>query len=186
MTRRALAAALAAGATVAWALPDYREGPPTGHTGGFGEPLCAECHFGAPLNDDAGSLGLDAPPAFQPGQAYRLVVRLQRPDLAAGGFQLAVRFADGGRAGEQAGALHAVDRRVAVTVDPAGGVAYAHQTGAGAGAAGGGATAWAVRWTAPDTAADVVIHVAANAANDDASEFGDFIYADSARVAAAR
>ncbi len=74
-----------------------------------------------------------------------------------------------------------------VTVTDSGGVAYAHQTVAGAAPASPGTARWTVEWTAPvggdGAPGAVLVHVAANAANDDASEFGDFIYADSARVA---
>lgn len=39
--------------------------------------------------------------------------------------------------------------------------------------------------TAPASRRDVVVHVAANASNDDASEFGDNLYAAAFRVEAA-
>ena len=35
---------------------------------------------------------------------------------------------------------------------------------------------WTIAWISPTTGGSVAFHVAANAANDDASEFGDFIY----------
>ena len=173
-----LAATVAAGSALGAgaALPLYREGPPPAHTGGFDEPTCAECHFGAPLNGDAGSLTLDAPAGFVPGESYRLEVRLERAEMAAAGFQLAARFADGEAAGTQAGILAPVDGRTAVTGDSATGVAYGHQTLAGSSPMDAGATGWVMEWTAPDSGAAVVIHAAANAANDDASEFGDFVY----------
>lgn len=174
--KRVLAGLLAAGATLGAALPLYREGPPPAHTGGFGEPTCAECHFGADLNDDAGSLTLDAPATFQPGETYRLEVRLAHPELAAAGFQLAVRFPAGKAAGTRAGRLAPVDGRTMVTVDSATGVGYGHHTPEGARLPESGPARWVLEWTAPDTAADVVVHAAANAANDDASEFGDFIF----------
>jgi hypothetical protein len=46
-----------------------------------------------------------------------------------------------------------------------------------------GAGEWSVRWTAPaETIAPVIFHVAANSANDDNSQFGDYIYIDSLTV----
>lgn len=181
---RALAGLLAAGAVLGWALPAaYREGPPPAHTGGFGEPLCSQCHFGAPVNDTAGSLTIDAPARFRAGEEYRIGVRLTRPGMAAAGFQLAIRFADGDRAGRQAGTLEAVDPGTAVTTDTTTGILYAHQTEAGASLGANGEAAWELRWIAPPTRGDVVVHAAANAANDDASEFGDFIYATKLRIA---
>ena len=172
------AAVVALGVTAAWAGPVYREGPPPAHTGGFGEPLCSECHFGAAVNAEPGSLAVRGPATFWPGESYRLELELGHPEMAAAGFQLAVRFARGGRAGRQAGSLAGKGRRTAVTIDSATGIQYGHQTADGT-AVRRGSARWVVEWTAPDTALTVVVHAAANAANDDASEFGDRIYADS-------
>lgn len=179
-----LAAAGDGAATAAWAGPVYRESPPPGHTGGFGEPLCNECHFGAPLNAGGGMLKVDAPAVVDGDASYEIHVALTHPDLAAAGFQLTVRFAHGDGAGRQAGTLEALDPRTAVTVDTATGVQYAHQTAVGSSLTGDREAHWTVRWTTPRRPADVMVHVAANAANDDASEFGDFIYADSTRIPA--
>lgn len=177
-----LAGTVAAGSALGAVLPLYREGPPPAHTGGFGEPTCAECHFGAPLNDAAGRVVLSVPAGFVPGESYRLEIRLDRAEMAAAGFQLAARFADGAAAGTQAGTLTPMDGRTAVTVDSATGVVYGHQTLAGSSPVETGATAWVMEWTAPDSGAAVVIHAAGNAANDDASEFGDFIYTDRRKI----
>ena len=58
------------------------------------------------------------------------------------------------------------------------GVTYAQHTEPGNALTGPETAAWTVEWRAPSRpdAAAVVFHAAANAANDDASEFGDFIY----------
>lgn len=182
MTRGVLAASLAAGAALGWAGSPYRDGPPPGHTGGFGEPVCDECHFGAPLNDSTGTLALEAPSVYEAGQSYRLVVRLEQPVMEVAGFQLAVRFADGKSSGTQAGIVSPGDARTTVTVDAASGVAYGHHTVAGTAPTAPGSARWVVEWVAPAADAAVVVHVAANAANDDASEFGDLVYATSRRI----
>lgn len=171
-------AVVALGVTAGWALPVYREGPPPAHTGGFGEPLCSECHFGAAVNAEPGSLAVRGPATFRPGESYRLELELGHPDMAAAGFQLAVRFARGERAGGQAGSLAGKGHGTAVTMDSAAGIQYGHQTADGT-AVRKGSARWILEWTAPDTALPVVVHAAANAANDDASEFGDRIYTDS-------
>jgi hypothetical protein len=50
---------------------------------------------------------------------------------------------------------------------------------------GAGGRRWWFRWTAPERVqGDVVIHVAGNAANDDNSPFGDFIYTKVVRIRA--
>ena len=153
---------------------DYPEAPPLAHTGGFGEPTCQRCHFDGPLNDPTGTLtlgGIDDD--LSAGKRYRLEVRLARPGLRRGGFQLAARFEDG----QQAGGFETVDGRVAVVRADSSGVLYAHQNAAGTEASARDTLRWVIEWTAPDTAsARILFHAAANAANDDASEFGDWIY----------
>lgn len=182
----------AAGAALllgALAAVPYPEGPPPGHTGGFGEPTCLTCHFGEPLNPPDGSLTLEGvPEAYAPGRSYPLVVRLSHPELGRAGFQLSARLADGPSAGAQAGEIAGAGTgdpaggpegapRVAVTPDPDGCVSYVHQTREGSEVT-DTATEWRVVWTAPPHArAPVVFHLAGNAANDDASEFGDHVYA---------
>lgn len=158
----------------------YAEHPPLRHTGGFGEPTCHACHFGGELNAGAGQLSLEGlPSTVQPGETYRLRVLL-RADMARSGFMGAVRFSDG----TQAGALTPVDTtRVAVETVDSTGVQYAYHTLAGTEVTGASAT-WAVRWTAPEQGPtdSVVVHGAANAANGDASAFGDDVYSTQERV----
>lgn len=179
-----LAASPAAGATTGSPTLPYREGPPPAHTGGFGEPTCAECHFGGPINTDPGTLTVELPEIYEPGRTYRLSVVLAHPEMAVAGFQLAVRFAGGLREGEQAGTLRSVGPRTTVTADTSSGVEYGHQTPIGTALSGAGQARWVLEWTAPPVAGDVGVAVAANAANDDASEFGDHVYTAARRVAA--
>lgn len=156
--------------------PVYDNGPPPAHTGGFGEPTCTACHRDAPLNDGVGAITLRLPAGpYQSGATYTLVVELTRSGLARGGFELSARYADGPAAGTQAGALAATDERVAVS--DTNGVQYAHHTLAGTTPTTPDTSRWAVAWQAPSPAAGpIVFHLAGNAANDDASEFGDHIY----------
>ena len=180
----AAAPALLAGAAVL-AQGRYVTGPPPGHTGGFGEPTCYACHYDAEPNTGPGSLalrGLEA--GYQPGATRRITVELASPGMRRGGFELAVRFASGPAAGQQAGTLRALDERVAVT-DSAG-VQYAHHVEVGSDLVAPDTARWVLAWTAPEDGGDVVVfHMAANAANDDLSPFGDLIFTDSVRVPAA-
>ncbi len=160
----------------------YADAPPPAHTGGFGEPTCRACHFGAELNAPGGKLILEGiPEQYSPAQTYRIVVKLSRPAIERGGFELAARFAEDPDEGAQAGELRPADSlRASITVDN--GIQYAHQTLAGTKLAAPDAAKWILIWTAPDSArAPVVFHASANAANDDASAFGDFIYTQAAR-----
>lgn len=152
------------------------DGPPLAHTGGFGEPTCTECHAGEGVNDPQGSLRLSGlPPSYEPGRTYVLLVELERPGMTRAGFELAVRSESGAAPGAQAGRLAAADSAVAVR-DTSSGVRYAMQTLAGS-VVRPPAARWRMLWTAPSRGADsVVVNAAANAANDDNSPFGDFVY----------
>ncbi len=161
----------------------YADAPPPAHTGGFGEPTCHACHFDGSLNEEGGSLTIaGVPDAYEPGARYRLTVRLRRADLGAAGFELAVRFPDG----TQAGTLRPTDGRAEVSTADASGVQYAHHTPAGSKPTASDSVRWTLEWKAPTAARDsVAFHAAANAANGDASEFGDFIYTAQRRSNAA-
>jgi hypothetical protein len=182
MTARSLmlgAAALAAAASLAAATSarvhgrPYPFGAPPGTTGGFGEPTCVACHFGNELNDPAGSLTIEGlPERYTPGQAYRLIIRLRRPRMAAAGFQLSARTA----AGAQAGTLAVPQGTTAVKVEATAGIHYAGHTEPGSRLAAPGSAEWGVLWTAPATAASVTFSAAANAADDDRSPLGDYVY----------
>jgi hypothetical protein len=187
MRRRSI---LLPGAAVLWSaavmgvvVTAFHDGPPPAHTGGFGEQTCAECHFDGGANDPAGSLSLNGvPDGFVPGTRYRLEIAVTHPEMRSGGFQLAARFADAPREGQQAGAVHAVDARVTVLADQQRDVQYAQHSSAGATLTGTAASSWGVEWEAPAEAGAVVFHVAANAANNDLSALGDVIYNDAART----
>ena len=159
-----------AGVTAASA--SFRARPPLAHTGGFGEPTCAECHFdGSSRPPEVLTLGGTTPEGFRSGGVYRLEVAIQDTTARVGGFQLSVRVAGGPRAGTQAGTLCAVDARVAVATDTTG-VQYASH----AGAASADSLRWQIDWRAPrEDVEAVVFHVAANSANDDDSPLGDAI-----------
>lgn len=170
------AGAAAALATVAAATaPFYVDGPPPGRTGGFSENTCHECHRDSPLNDPAGSLTIDSlPPAYEPNRTYRLTVVLTRPGMLAAGFQLAMRTNDAGA--QQAGLLALVDDRTAFAAPAPRPIQYLQHTRRGTALTAPDTARWTFTWRAPDGVRPVVLHVAANAANDDNSGLGDFIY----------
>ena len=186
MTRAArAAAALAAAALIAVpalaasSAVRYPENPPLAHTGGFGEPTCHACHFESPPIADSDALSVTGIPAqVAPGEAYPLEVRLTSPGMRRAGFQLAIRFAEGKKAGGQAGTLASADDRAATGTSETDSlrIMYAHHTRAGTALTSTDTAIWRLVWTAPESAARIMIHVVANAANDDASEFGDIIH----------
>ncbi len=153
----------------------YVDHPPPAHTGGFGEPTCQRCHFEYPLNEPGGRLTIQGlPDMCRSDSSYTLHLVLQHPEMLRAGFELAMRYADSGR---QAGQLQPLDDRV--ERDTLQGVWYAFHSPAGTEPVAPGKAVWRIRWVPPDTTARVVLHVVANAANDDASEFGDRIYQES-------
>ena len=152
------------------------DGPPPAHTGGFGEPTCLACHFDGALNEPGGGLTVQGLPAhYTPGRVYALALTVARPRMRQGGFQLSARFAEGPAAGRQAGAFAVSGTGVAMDVQE--GIAYVRHTRPEASDVPDSAR-WTFDWKAPEAAAGpVVFHAAANAADGDASPFGDFIYA---------
>lgn len=164
----------------------FKEGPPPGHTGGFGEPTCRQCHSDAGLNEPGGDLSITgAPITYEAGRTYQLEIVLRRAGMLRAGFQLAARFTESGAV---AGALAPVDARTSVIWDTLSHVSYIEHTAIGTDLLGDSGR-WLVRWAAPATARGggaVSFNVAANAANDDDSPLGDFIYATALRVAPPR
>jgi hypothetical protein len=165
------AAPVAAGATPS---PRYADGAPPGFSGGFKEESCHACHFEAEPNTRPGEVSMTGlPERFVAGQRYPLTIRLSRPGMVIGGFQLAARFDDG----TQAGALErAPGEEKRVAVDVAGGIQYANQRRPGVEPAAPGTAQWTVVWMAPAAARPVTFYVAANAADNDESTRGDYVY----------
>ena len=155
----------------------YRSNPNPGVTGGFGERSCHVCHSQKPLNESAGSLVLEGvPQRYAPGRPYDLTVKLSRSGMGIAGFQLSARFEEGAR---QAGSFRSLDRRVHIVEFGDANVQYVSHSDEGNGLTSRGTASWTVEWTAPTISEGrgvVVFHLAANAANNDDTEFGDFIY----------
>jgi hypothetical protein len=153
----------------------YADGAPPGFSGGFGEQSCHACHFQADVNTKPGQLTLDGVPArFVGGTSYPLTIALERPDMKSGGFVLTARFEDGGaQAGSLAGGPAERER---VKVETQADVQYASQRRMGTALASVGTARWTVVWTAPATRGVVQFHVAANAADNDESASGDYVF----------
>lgn len=157
----------------------YSDAPPPGHTGGFGEPTCAECHDDNPINADGGALRLEGvPQSYTPGGSYTIRILLRRDGLQRAGFQLASRFTNGPLTARQAGTWSVDGDLLQATTDIA--VVYVEHTKKGNVVKPAGSIEWHMEWHAPaDPPSEVAFHVAANASNRDDSPFGDFIYVTS-------
>lgn len=178
--RFATLAALAAFILLGWVsmAHAYLDRPPLAHTGGFGEPTCAACHFDGASPPGERSLAISGIPAtYSARSSYIFSLRLSDPNMTVGGFQLAARFASGEGRGQQAGTLTAMDGRSRVITEPDSGIQYAQHAIAEGAADRGGKASWTMRWDAPPCSdAAIIFHFVANGANGDASEFGDSIY----------
>jgi hypothetical protein len=167
-----LAAAFLANSSPAAAR--YADGAPPGFSGGFKEQSCDGCHFEHEPNTRPGEVALTGVPAqYVGGETYALTVTLTRPGMKLGGFQLAARFEDG----TQAGTLQrgpGEDKRLAIETQ--GAVHYANQRRPGAELTGPDTVKWTLAWTAPSEMRPVTFHVAANAADNDESTRGDYVY----------
>ena len=150
--------------------------PELGVTGGFGQQTCNQqlCHSGNALNAPGGSLTINGVPAeYQPGQTYPITVTLARSGQSRWGFELAVRAVSDG---QQAGNITVTDslqteRRAQF------GIQYIHHTLSGTSPNTPGPKSWTFNWTAPATAVGVIrFNAAGNAANNNNTNLGDFIY----------
>jgi hypothetical protein len=164
-------------------LSAYADGAPPGFSGGFREESCHACHFDADVDTRPGEVMLTGVPGrFIAGERYPLTVTLSRPGMALGGFQLAARFDDGAQAGTLERGEGEESR---VAIETQGGVQYAGQRRAGTRPVSENALRWTIVWTAPQASRPVTFHVAANAADNDESARGDYVYTAAATAAPA-
>lgn len=159
----------------------YPEHLPGDFTGGFGEQTCHTCHFDYPVNYKEGKLSVEGvPEKYSAGTTYQFQIAVERPDLGNAGFQLSARFPDG----TQAGTFKKPSDRVEITRNDSTDIQYVQHSAIGTDNDGPGKIQWTIEWTAPKSQHQnkLLIHIAANAANGDASAFGDFILVDSLAI----
>jgi hypothetical protein len=120
------------------------------------------------------------PDRYAASMTYDVRVTLTRPAMTRAGFEISARFASGNRMSQQAGAWRLLDDRVdLVRSDSGPAVEFLHHNAAGSIASPAGMISWTMQWIAPDAAAGPVqFNVAGNAANDDASPLGDYVYTE--------
>jgi hypothetical protein len=167
----------------------FKEGPYPNVTGGFGEQSCHLCHLDNPLNAPGGSVELaGTPPTYAAGQTYPITVTVAREDVRRAGFEISARFASGRQKGRQAGTWRVLDGRAQLipgAVDKA--LTFVQHNLAGSRTSAPGSNSWTIEWTAPSpVGGPVLFNVAANAANNDDSPLGDYIYLKSTRSLPAR
>jgi hypothetical protein len=147
----------------------YSGGPPDGRTGAPGEQTCWNfCHNTFPLNSGDGSMSITGPEFFVGGQSYDITVEISDTDQSRWGFELTP-----------------LDIGTVTITDPSntqfsssGGNSYVKHTSAGTHAGTpNGPVSWSFDWTAPvEPPSTVTFYAAGNAANNNGSNSGDYIY----------
>ena len=142
----------------------FPDGAPWGAANPGAEQSCATCHFDDDPVRDSGALVIDGlPKHVEPDATYELQIKFDDPATVVAGFQLLA---------------HATGESAGTFVSDAVGVEFVGATIRSTQPIKGGETvSWPVTWRAPATlSSSIVFYVAATAANDDGSPFGDKIH----------
>lgn len=170
------------------AVHAYRGGPDPSRTGapavgGIPAELTCNssgCHSGNSVNDGIATFQiLDAPSSYMPGQTYTIRVSLSRPGNSRFGFQLVALDQNGANAGTLA--VNDTSTQL-IPGDPGSwaGRNYIEHTTAGSATTSANQRIWSIKWTAPAArGGKITFYAAGNAANDDRSSAGDFVYTTS-------
>lgn len=161
-------------------------GPPLGFTGAPNEGNCTGCHYTFPLNSGGGKVEITGLPAsFTPGQSYTVTVTLTHPTARAWGFELTALDADG--TSSPTGALTVTDSATTLKRDSTASGSLrtylSHNDERGIAKGKAGSNSWSFTWTAPAaTAGDITFYAVGNAADNQVTPEGDYIYTTSALV----
>jgi uncharacterized repeat protein (TIGR01451 family) len=153
----------------------YSAGPPAGYTHAPGELDCSDCH--TTPSQSAGTLTLQAPQKYTPGQTYDITVAHSTADLTRirWGFELTALDA----ADQKAGTLASADdlTQVVNSQGPFPARQYVEHTSKGTFPGQQNGANWTFKWTAPaEDVGAVTFYVAGNQANGDGNSSGDNIY----------
>lgn len=134
------------------------------------EQGCAACHFGTdPVLESEALVLRGLPEKAEAGVTYDLTITLEDPNLVIAGFQLITQAA-----GRSAGTFAASSSDIECIGASIRSIAPRRTKGR---------AVWAVRWRAPEKRdGPIDFYVAASAANDDGSPFGDTIHFTSYRL----
>jgi len=145
----------------------FSSGPPNGVTGAPGEGSCIDCHSGFPLNSGPGWLVIAGPPAFEPGLTYPVTITLLQDGPLRWGFEFSPLVV---------GSCTITDPTT-TQLEMENGKTYVKHTSAGTYEGSPGPTTWSFDWTAPvDAPETITFYAAGNAADNDGSTGGDYIY----------
>ena len=154
--------------------PDSKAGnPPTNN-------YCTQCHASFTLNSGTGTLAIEGLPenGFVPENTYSLTVTLDDPNMMRGGFEVTVIYDAGGGNYLMGGGFEVTDPTNTQLSDNTGSTPdFMKQTSTGSHAGTSGPFSWSFDWVAPVELADMVtFYIVGNAANNNSSTNGDYIY----------
>ncbi len=139
-------------------------------TGAPGESTCANCHDN--LNTGSGSITIDAPSGFAPGDTLDVTVTIQNPGQQRWGFE----FTALDESNLAAGQLLVTDAARTV-LSSSSGKQYINHSQQGTDAGTANMTSWSFRWVAPANPVNsVTFYTAGIAANDNGNTNGDSTY----------
>jgi len=161
-------------------------GGKSGYTNSPGENNCTSCHSGT-LNSGPGSVEIKSDPSMEngytPGSVYSMTVTVTHndsPNNGKFGFALEALFDDGSNGGKLA--VSDADK-TQIQVASINGNNRDNIIHTGSGNTGPNSQDFTFDWTAPDTGDQTVtFYAVGNAANNNGSSFGDYIYATTLEV----
>jgi hypothetical protein len=150
---------------------------PDGYTGAPGHLNCMECHTNSGSGSGGVSLDFSGGSAYDLGQIYSVKVTVTDPTNFRFGFSMVARDFDNDLV--DVGTWSVLNSSDTVVNGPSDSHA-SHKSAP----FGGGSYIFEMQWTAPTTSVgDVTFYVAANAADNSHSSFGDHIYVGSLTIA---
>lgn len=163
-------------------------GAPVSSTGAPGERTCATvgCHDTYAPNNGRGLMNISiegAEDGFEAGKTYNVTVRVADKNSRRFGFQL-VALNDDDKSNAGTMVITDPDRTQIATNDlQFQDRQYATYTYAGTEQFADGVGLWTVKWTAPATAKNITLYAATVIANDDNTDYGDYVLTSSLPLA---
>jgi uncharacterized protein (TIGR03437 family) len=164
-------------------------GPPLGFTGAPAEGTCVSCHYTYGVPNPPGTGGsvqiTGLPASYTPGQSYNVTVTVAHPTARAWGFELTAIDRNG--TSNTIGTLNVTNSATTLKRDSTDSGAprtyLSHHGSEGIARGKIGSNSWSFTWNAPATnIGDVTFYAVGNAANNQVSPEGDYIYSTSVVV----
>lgn len=156
-------------------------GPQDGYAGDPpGNNTCVECHNSFRLNDGEGRLSIEGLSAeYELGDIYNLTINLEAPNASRWGFEITALTERELRGGNF---ILVNDRETQISGGGGQEPQYVKHLRQGT-FAGNRSASWRVNWQAPEeTTGTVIFYLAGNAADNNDSPAGDYIYAISQQI----